>query len=290
MYIYKITNKLNNKIYIGQVYNKTIYDRFERHIKEASPYSKSYLGRAISKYGKENFICELLDTASSLQELNQKEIYWITYYNSTNKNIGYNLTPGGDGGNTYLCKTIKEIQKIKEKISKANKGINNGQAKQLKAFNVNTKEIIHFDTLSDACKYFNHKQKGTFINHCEHKAICLWRKEWTFAYENEEFKYDLPIEYDKSCNNGKKIKLIDIKTNDELIFNSLSKLRVYMNDKDFHVYRLQFNSNNECFYKNYKLIMLPKNFNNKCVSTIPDECKGVGLEISTNSKQEAIDS
>lgn len=85
MYIYKITNKLNNKIYIGQVYNKTIYDRFERHIKEASPHSKSYVGRAIAKYGKENFICELLDTASSLQELNQKEIYWIAYYNSTNK-------------------------------------------------------------------------------------------------------------------------------------------------------------------------------------------------------------
>lgn len=37
MYIYKITNKLNNKVYIGQVYNKTIMDRFNRHIKEASP-------------------------------------------------------------------------------------------------------------------------------------------------------------------------------------------------------------------------------------------------------------
>ena len=64
-------------------------------------------------------------------KLYQKEIYWIDYYNSTNKNIGYNLTPGGDGGNTYLCKSDKEMELIKNKISKANKGINNGQSKQI---------------------------------------------------------------------------------------------------------------------------------------------------------------
>lgn len=115
MYIYKITNKVNNKIYIGQVYNKTIQDRFNRHIKESSEHSKSYLGRAINKYGANNFICELIDTATSLQELNQKEIYWIKYYNFTDHNIGYNLTPGGDGGNTYLCKSNEELNKIKQK-------------------------------------------------------------------------------------------------------------------------------------------------------------------------------
>lgn len=133
MYIYKITNKINNKIYIGQVYNKTIYDRFKRHIKEANAHSKSYLDRSIAKYGSKNFTCELIDTANNLQELNQKEIYWIAYYNSTNKNIGYNLTPGGDGGNTYLCKSEEEMKLIKNKISKANKGINNKQSKQIKS-------------------------------------------------------------------------------------------------------------------------------------------------------------
>ena len=99
MYIYKITNKINNKIYIGQTYNKTIYDRFNRHIKEANANSKSYIDRAINNYGKDNFICELIDTAKTLQELNQKEIYWIDYYNSTNKNIGYNFNYGRDDQN-----------------------------------------------------------------------------------------------------------------------------------------------------------------------------------------------
>lgn len=252
MYIYKITNKINNKIYIGQTYNKTIYDRFNRHIKEANANSKSYIDRAINKYGKDNFICELIDTAKTLQELNQKEIYWIDYYNSTNKNIGYNLTPGGDGGNTYLCKSDKEMELIKNKISKANKGINNGQSKQIKAYNVNTKEIIHFDTLHDACMYFNHKQKGTFITYCNHKAICLWRNEWTFAYENDNFFYDLPIKYDKSCNKGTKVKLINLNDNSEIIFNSLNKLNSYLGiKKGFLKYK-----NNECNYLNYKIIKL----------------------------------
>ena len=51
-YIYKITNLINKKVYIGQVYNKSIEARFIRHCKCANPKSHSYLARAIHKYGK----------------------------------------------------------------------------------------------------------------------------------------------------------------------------------------------------------------------------------------------
>ena len=253
MFIYKITNKINNKIYIGQVYNKTIYDRFKRHIKEAHPSSFSYIDRAIYKYGKENFKCELIDIAETLQELNQKEIYWISYYNSTNKKIGYNLTKGGDGGNTYLYKTSEEMDFIKHKISISNSGKNNGMSKQIKALNIITKEIIHFNTLSEACKYFNHKQKGTFTYHCMHKAKFLWKEEWTFAYEDDEFKYDnLQIKYDKSCNKGTKVKLINLDDNSENIFNSLNKLNSYLGTKKGQI---KF-KDNIGYYKSYKIIKL----------------------------------
>lgn len=253
MYIYKITNKINNKIYIGQVYNKTIQDRFKRHIKEAKFNSKSYIDRAIYKYGKENFICELIDTANTLQELNQKEIYWISYYNSIDHNIGYNLTLGGDGGNTYLCKTKNELSKIKEKISISNSGKNNGLSKSIKALNVKTNKILHFDTLSEACKYFNHVQKGSFINHCEHKAKYLWKEEWTFAYENDNFYYDhLKVKHDRSCNKGTKVKLINLIDNSEIIFNSLNKLNTFLGVSKGYLKYI----NNECQYKNYKIIKL----------------------------------
>lgn len=202
------------------------------------------------KYGKDNFVCELIDTTSSLKELNNKEIYWISFYNSTNRNIGYNLTNGGDGGNTYLCKTDEEMKEIKRKISIANTGKNNGMSKQIKALNVNTHEIIHFDTLAAACRYFNHKQKGSFLLHCKHLAKNLWRKEWTFAYENDDFCYEhLNVEYDKSCHKGTLVKLLNLETNEEIMFNSLTKLYKYL---ELSNVVLNYD-NGVCFYKNYKI-------------------------------------
>lgn len=251
MFIYKITNKINNKIYIGQVYNKTIYDRFARHIKEASETHPIILDRAIYKYGSENFIIEQIDEATSLPELNEKEIYWIKYYNSTNKNIGYNLTPGGNGGNTYLNKTEDELKQIKEKISNANKGKNNGQSKSVKGYNIKTGEILYFDTFAEACSYFNYKHKQTFAAHCNNKATCLWRNEWTFAYTDNEFITSL-LPHDPSTKKGIKVKLIDLSSGYEECFNSLNKL---YNKLQIKKGMLKF-IDNVCFYEHYKIIKL----------------------------------
>lgn len=254
MYIYKITNKINNKIYIGQVYNKTIYDRFNRHIKCASPTSSSKLARAIYKYGSDNFVIEEIDKANSLEELNKKEIYWISYYNSTNHNIGYNLTNGGDGGNTYLCKTDEEMNIIKNKISIVNTGKNNGMSKQIKAYNIVTNEIIHFNTLHEACLFFNIKQKGIFINHCDGNAKRFWRQTWTFAYENNDFNFNLDKnEHDRSCNKGTKVKCINLITNEEIIFNSINKCLDFLNKRKGTI---SFKNSNINIIDNYKIIKL----------------------------------
>ena len=253
MYIYKITNKINNKIYIGQVYNKSIYDRFERHIKCASANSKSYIARAIYKYGKENFVIEQIDEASSLQELNEKEKYWIKYYQSFKHENGYNLTLGGDGGNTYLCKTEAELKEIKDKISKANSGKNNGLSKSFKAFNINTNEELFFDTLCEGCKYFNVHQKYIFVSHCEGLAKRFWRQEWTFAYTENE--YDLTLnknKYDRSCNKGNKVKLKNNETGEEIIFNSQNKCLEYLGLTK----RDQKYKNNIWEFKQYTIIKL----------------------------------
>lgn len=91
MIIYKTTNLLNNKIYIGQ----------------DSKNNKYYMGsgklitQAIKKYGRENFIKEILCECASKEELNQKEIYWINELNATNRKIGYNITKGGEGARNF---------------------------------------------------------------------------------------------------------------------------------------------------------------------------------------------
>lgn len=73
MWIYKITNIQNNKIYIGQSI-RPIEDRFHRHINDAlNNILDTHFARAIRKYGKDNFTIEEIDSANSQEELTQKE-------------------------------------------------------------------------------------------------------------------------------------------------------------------------------------------------------------------------
>lgn len=110
MIIYKITNKVNGKIYIGQTI-RSLESRWWDHCK---PSAKQVIGHCINKYGKENFTIEQIDSANSLDELNEKEVYWINFFDSRNKEIGYNIAFGGE--NKIMT------DEIKEKLSIANSG------------------------------------------------------------------------------------------------------------------------------------------------------------------------
>lgn len=90
MLIYKATNLINKKVYIGQT-TKTLEERKEGHI-QSSKEPEFRFHKAIAKYGIDNFKWEVIDTADSIEELNQKEGYWIEYYQSYTK--GYNDTKG----------------------------------------------------------------------------------------------------------------------------------------------------------------------------------------------------
>lgn len=88
--IYKITNKINGKCYIGQSIN--IQERWKHH--RSYPIKKSYypLYKAFEKYDINNFLFEVIEECS-IEELNEKEIYWINFYDSYYH--GYNQTKGG---------------------------------------------------------------------------------------------------------------------------------------------------------------------------------------------------
>ena len=90
-YIYKTTNLINKKIYIGQKKSKIFLEN--KYLG-----SGLYLKRAVKKYGKENFKVELIAWASNREELNNLEKYYILKYNSLNSNIGYNIANGAFGG------------------------------------------------------------------------------------------------------------------------------------------------------------------------------------------------
>ena len=94
MIIYQITNQLTKDFYIGKTKNPK--NRFYTHKYNANKKkSQEYLYRAMRKYGIDNFIFTIIDEARTTSELNQKEIEWIEKLSPT-----YNMTKGGDGGDT----------------------------------------------------------------------------------------------------------------------------------------------------------------------------------------------
>jgi group I intron endonuclease len=94
MIIYKVINTVNNKIYIGQT-TRTLKYRKTQHEQLAKKGKGNYFHKALIKYGLENFIWNEIDTTADRIDLDSKEQYWIEYYHSNQKSIGYNLSSGG---------------------------------------------------------------------------------------------------------------------------------------------------------------------------------------------------
>lgn len=95
-FIYKITNNLNGKSYIGQTI-QNVKERFYQHcaVKCNQAVLNMAIHKAINKYGKSNFTVQVIEEVESIY-LNDRERYWIKYYNSYNN--GYNSTKGGQDG------------------------------------------------------------------------------------------------------------------------------------------------------------------------------------------------
>lgn len=126
MIIYKTTNLINGKIYIGQ--DSKNNDKYFG--------SGDLIKRAIKKYGLKNFKKEVLCLCETQKELNEMEQKFILIYNSTNKLIGYNICVGGTNGTMlnrkHSIETKKQMSEVrigiiftdehKKNLSKAHKG------------------------------------------------------------------------------------------------------------------------------------------------------------------------
>ena len=110
--IYKCTNLINGKVYIGQT-TRSLRKRRDNHIDRARNKSTSHFHRSMNKYGFENFKWEIIDSASSKEELDFKESLHIKLFN-TQQN-GYNIADGGFTAGAHK-------QETKDKISKTMKG------------------------------------------------------------------------------------------------------------------------------------------------------------------------
>ena len=178
--IYKITNKVNGKCYIGQ--SLDIEKRFKSHkrCKENRP-----LYNAFKKYGIDNFTFEVIEECEK-EKLNEREIYYIALYKSANYRFGYNSSLGGEKTSLIVS------SKTRKKISKSKKGELNPMYGKTMSAEAKIKQSKSFkQTISNMPKKqfkkwhkkIGAKHKGKIVSQEQREKISKTLKEY---FKNEE--------------------------------------------------------------------------------------------------------
>lgn len=116
-YVYITENLINNKKYIGKKRSSIFVSNYKG--------SGKIIKSAFCKYGFDNFKVTVIEECDTQDELNSREIYWISYYNADKDPNFYNISKGGDGGDNFSGLTDNEKTEIRNKISKAMSGNKN---------------------------------------------------------------------------------------------------------------------------------------------------------------------
>jgi group I intron endonuclease len=136
-YLYRITNQVNGKVYIGQ--SKNPRKRWAEHKYSAAPHKKTscmLITRAIKKHNVENFIFKVIDIALNYWQADCLEINYINQYDSRNPEKGYNIHIGGNSvmlnrkhseETKQKMRNHKWTQVQKDRISNSRKGILNNR-------------------------------------------------------------------------------------------------------------------------------------------------------------------
>ena len=153
--VYCITNLINNKKYIG-ITSRNIKTRFQEHCS----HNQTLVYDAVQKYGKENFQIEILENNIPKEEIDKRERYFISKFNTLIPN-GYNLSTGGISNKDLNDKT-------KRKLSEMNMGIKNPRChKYILQIDKNTKEILgKFGSAREAARFLGNESKNVNINYC----------------------------------------------------------------------------------------------------------------------------
>lgn len=148
MIIYKHTSP-SGKSYIGQT-KYSLKERFKQHIIEANNKESDYMfHQAIRKYGSENFKSEILEIIEDYNDIDEREKYWISYYDTFNN--GYNMTEGGYGrpfGWNHSEETkqkLSDLRKGKEPWNKGKSGCQEAWNKGLKLTEKQKKDFGYYD-------------------------------------------------------------------------------------------------------------------------------------------------
>lgn len=194
--VYCHTNLINNKKYIGITKQNPLY----RWRSDGSGYFRSpYFYNAIQKYGWDNFEHEIIISDINREQALQLEKYYISLYNTNNKEFGYNMTLGGDGSCGY-----KPTKETIEKIASKNRGKKRTEETKQKLSNSLKGKRLTEETKKKLSE--------------NHKGYKLTPKQKEIALQN--LKYE-----------GKSIYGVNETDNSVLFFSSISEASNYFNSK-----------------------------------------------------------
>ena len=162
-YVYKFTNKITGKIYVGKREKPT----FDKHYWG----SGTYWTNSLNKHGKENILREVLEWCDSRDSLNEAEKKWIAELDATNRDVGYNIASGGGGvsltGDSLRLRNDHISESHKQRYQDGTPGIRTGM--------VNSEE-------------HNERIREAHLKRCTTEYICLETGDIiTNKYELGEF-------------------------------------------------------------------------------------------------------
>ena len=223
-YIYKINNSVNDKIYIGQTI-QPLKNRWSSYVSETLKNKKTRpIIKAMRRYGVDKFSIEIIDTAGTIEDLDEKEIYWIKYYDSCNPKKGYNASPGGHSNNGMNSWTTEYQKEVRKKLRDDKLGGKNPAAKKVKCRNEETKEEFHFNSFSEMVDFFNEHQHNFITRRCTGETKYLYRGKWNIAYEDQNYRKLTPF---KNNNRRKHILVEELETEKKKEFPSYAAAERY---------------------------------------------------------------
>ena len=221
--IYKITNIINNKVYIGSAVD--IKNRFKTHkrLLKSNKHFNNHLQSSYNKYGIKYFIFETIEV--TFQDIMlDRETYWIKFFNSNNREYGYNkrLYVGSNLG-------IKLSEETRRKLSDSHLGHKRSEEANKKIISSQYKRICQFDMCGNFIKVFNSLQdaaKELGINYTTSITSCLKKRlpsalgyRWCYEEEKEFFK---PIKLKRKSSSKIKLKVTCLLTKKIMILDSIS--------------------------------------------------------------------
>lgn len=193
-YIYKTTNLINGKIYIGQKHSNIFL-------------GNKYLGsgkllkQAINKNGYNNFTVDLIEEVETQEKLDEREIFWINYFNATDRKVGYNICEGGRVNRTMIGENNPfygkhHTDEVRQKMSNSQQHRTDDrshteESKQKLSQKMKGRTITWKDKISENAK--NNPNYGMKNKHLSKKAKESIAEKQKLRWTNEEKRYEQSV-------------------------------------------------------------------------------------------------